>query len=103
MSTRNPRPERDETVAGESVVPEQSAAREIVRPEHTRTRNVPPREEHGENVGPDEPIRFDQNDDVVPPRETESPARAPIVATAMFLPVVILSVVALVLILWFLL
>jgi hypothetical protein len=92
MSSRNARPDRDET-----------GVRETVTPEHTRTRNVPPREERGENVGAEDPIRFDQNDDVVPPRETESAAPAPTVATAMFLPVVILSVVALVLILWFLL
>ena len=52
--------------------------------------------------GLDDPIRFD-GDDNVPPRETESAGPAPMLATGMFLPVVILAIIAIVLIVWFVL
>lgn len=64
---------------------------------------APVRDERGEDLGPDDPIRFEEDTDAVPPRETESAVPAPTVAAGMFLPVIILSVVALILILWFLL
>jgi hypothetical protein len=53
-------------------------------------------------MGPGDPIRFD-GDRNVPPREEESVAPGPTIATGMFLPVVILAIVAIVLILVFLL
>jgi hypothetical protein len=53
-------------------------------------------------MGLDDPIRFD-GDRNVPPREEESVAPGPTIATGMFLPVVILAIVAIVLILVFLL
>lgn len=117
MSDRNPRPDRDGPVEGETVVAKQTGARDVPlrddrvedvgasanEPVHYErdADAVPPRGDRGENVSPDEPIRFEESE-AVPPRETESAGRAPILATAMFLPVVIVSIIALILIIWFL-
>jgi hypothetical protein len=118
MSDRNQRPDRDGPVEGETIVAKQTPARgEPLRDDrvedagvsadepiqYERTADaVPPRGDRVADVDPREPIRYDQDADVVPPRETESPVRAPLLATAMFLPVVIISVIALILIIWFL-
>lgn len=117
MSDQNTRPDRDGPVEDETVVAKQARAGNVPlrddRVEDVGVRAnepvhyerdadaVPPRGDRGENVGPDEPIRFEENE-AVPPREAESPARAPILATAMFLPVVIITIIALILIIWFL-
>lgn len=50
-------------------------------------------------MGPSENIDFDENENV-PPRETQHGAPVPALATGMFFPVIILGVVAVIVILW---
>ena len=99
-----PRDERDEDVVvgpGDPVAYDRDVDVAPVRDE--RDVDVAPvRDERGEDLGPDDPIRF-EDADAVPTRETESVAPAPTVVAGMFLPVIILTVVAIILILWFLL
>ena len=120
MTDRNARPDRNGPVEHETIVAKQARTRDVPpRDDRVEVEDVgvsanepvhyerdvdaiPPRRDRGEDLGPGDPVRFDENRDAVPPRETESPVRAPVVATAMFLPVVILSIIALILIIWFL-
>lgn len=50
-------------------------------------------------MGPSDSVQFDQNENV-PPRETQQGAPVPAFASGMFFPVIILLIVAVVIILW---
>lgn len=89
MSYRDPNPEENQNQAGKFRITDQP---ETIDLPDGADRNTPP--------GSHDPTRFN-HDERVPGRETESARRAPLVATGMFLPVVILLVVAVIVILWF--
>jgi|GEM_PF-2976928 len=88
MSYRDPNPEENPNQSGKFQITDQPETIDL--PDNT-DRNTPPNAQ--------DPTRFN-HDEQVPSRETASAGRAPLMATGMFLPVVILLVVAVVVILW---
>ena len=104
MSDQNPRPPQD---PDRPVKRRASARPRAERPEpiddlqdQEEIYDAPDARVREPGMGPGDPIRFD-GDRNVPPRETESAAPGPTLATGMFLPVAILLIVAIVLIVVF--
>lgn len=67
-------------------------------PDQPDTHDPPDQRLREPGRGPSDKIEFDRNENVEP-RESQLPARSPLLASGMFFPVIILSVVAVVVIL----